>query len=461
MTDAAVADRIQFAFTIMFHYLFPITTMGLGPLIVLLSTLHLVKGDQKYAVAAKFWARIFAINFATGVVTGIPMEFQFGTNWASFSRFSGGIVGQTLSMEGWFAFFLESSFLGIFLFGEKRVSPFVHWLSGVLLAAGALISGFFIVATDAWMQHPVGYRIEHGVAHLTSFWALVSNPFAWWQYVHVINGAFVAGSILTGSIGAYYLLSGRHTEFGRLSVTIAVAAGAIFSVTQVFPTGDMNAHNVVDYQPVKQAAYEGLFQTQQYASEAIIGMPSIEQHKLLDAIEVPGALSFLAYGEFRHKVLGLNAFPKNMWPPVQITYYAYHIMVGLGTIFLGVMFLGLFLWWRKWLFDTKWFLWILMLLLPFPYIANEAGWVTTEVGRQPWLIWGVMQTAQGASPATTVTAGETIFTLLGFAGMYMLIGLLFLFLAGRELFRGPDDELSTGVPAPAEPQASPPISAAE
>jgi cytochrome d ubiquinol oxidase subunit I len=443
MTDAATADRIQFAFTVMFHYLFPITTMGLGPLIVFLKSMQLWKGGEHYGRAARFWARIFAISFAVGVVTGIPLEFQFGTNWATFSRFAGGIVGQTLAMEGFFAFFLESSFLGVFLFGEGRVSPFVHWLSGLLLAIGALISGFFIVATDAWMQHPVGYTIApDGTAHLTSFWALVSNPFVWWQYVHVINGALVAGAILMGSIGAYYLLSNRHLAFGRLSVAIAVAAGAVFSITQIFPTGDINAHDVADYQPVKQAAYEGLFRSQTNAPEAIIGMPDTGQHKLLDAIEAPGGLSFLLYGEFNKKVLGLDAFPQKLWPPVQVTYYAYHVMVGLGTIFMGVMLLGVFLWWRRILFTSRWFLWILMLLLPFPYIANEAGWAVTEVGRQPWLIWGVMQTSQGAS--STVVAGETIFTLLGFAGMYLLIGILFLFLVGREVNHGPEDEPLSG-----------------
>jgi len=451
MTDAAIADRIQFAFTIMFHYLFPITTMGLGPLIVLLKTLHLRTRDPKYSRAAQFWARIFAINFAVGVVTGIPMEFQFGTNWASFSNFAGGVVGQTLAMEGVFAFFLESGFLGIFLFGENRVSPFLHWLSSVLLAAGALLSGFFITATDAWMQHPVGYSISGGTAHLTSFWALITNVFAWWQYAHVINGALVAGSILMASIGAYYLLANRDLEFARLSVVIGVWAGAIFSFTQIFPTGDMNARNVVDYQPVKQAAYEGLFTSSYYAPEAIIGFPSTEQHRLLDAVEVPGVLSFLAYGEFRHRVQGLNAFSSKLWPPVQITYYAFHIMVGLGTAFLFVLGLGVFLWWRKRLYNSRWFLWILMLMLPLPYIANEAGWVVTEVGRQPWLVWGLMPTSKGFS--STVVAGETIFTILGFFGIYTLLAIGFLFLVGRQVYVGPQGAVhtpETGLAAQAE-----------
>jgi cytochrome d ubiquinol oxidase subunit I len=453
MTDAEIFDRIQFAFTVMFHYLFPITTMGLAPFIVLLKTLHLIKRDPKYNAAAMFWARIFAINFAVGVVTGVPMEFQFGTNWASFSKFAGGVVGQTLALEGIFAFFLESSFLGVFLFGEGRVSPFVHWLSAVLLAAGSWISGFFITATNAWMQRPVGYRIApDGTVHLTNFWALVTNIFAWWQYLHVMNGAVLAGAIVMGSVGAYYLLRQQHGQFARLSVIIAVTIGAFFSLTQLFPTGDMNARNVVEYQPVKQAAYEGLFKTQSYAPEAIIGMPSVEQRRLLDPIEVPGVLSFLAYGEFRHPVQGLNAFPQKLWPPVQITYYAYHIMVGLGTIFIAIFLLGVLLLWRGWLFRSRWYLWILMLLLPFPFIANEAGWVVTEIGRQPWIVYGLLKTAKGWSP--TVVAGETIFTLLGFAGMYALIILLYFFLLLRELMQGPND----GGRITPQPVTVPPIS---
>lgn len=444
MTDAATADRIQFAFTIMFHYLFPITTMGLAPLIVVLKTLHLRTGEVRYSRAAQFWARIFAINFAAGVVTGIPMEFQFGTNWASFSNFAGGVVGQTLAMEGIFAFFLESGFLGLFLFGENRIPPLLHWLSGVMLTLGAWLSGFFITATDAWMQHPVGQTIgpDHR-AHLTNFWALLTNVFAWWQYVHALNGAIVAGAVLLASIGSYYLLANREreAEFARLSIKLGVIVAAIFSITQIFPTGDENARNVVTYQPVKQAAYEGLFTTQTNAPLSIIGFPSTEQHKLLDAVEIPGLLSFLTYGETQRKVPGLNGFKKDLWPPVQITYYAYHIMVGLGTIFMGVYLLGVYLLWRRKIFDQRWFLWIMMLMLPFPWIANEAGWTVTEVGRQPWLVWGLFKTSQGYS--STVVAGETIFTLLGFFGIYTLLGILFLFLVGRQVSVGPEGTVHT------------------
>ncbi len=439
MTDTAIADRIQFTFTVMFHYLFPILTMGLAPLIVVLKTLHLTRGEPRYAAAARFWTKIFALNFAVGVITGIPMEFQFGTNWAQFSAFAGGVIGQTLGLEGVFSFFLESTFLGILLFGEGRVSPRAHWLSAVLVAVGAWLSGLFITATNAWMQHPVGYRIAaDGTVQLASLGALLGNPFLWWQYAHVINGAVLSAAVVTASVGAYYLLAGRHVEFGRLSVALGVGVGVVFSLTQLFPTGDMNSRNVTAYQPVKLAAMEGLFATRYGAPIAIIGMPSTTEHRLLDPVFVPDALSFLAYGNLRAEVKGLNDYPQTEWPLVQITYYAYHIMVGLGTILIAALLLGVALWSRGALFTSRWFLWVLMLLLPFPYIANEAGWVVTEVGRQPWLIYGLLRTAAGVSP--TVEAGETIFTVLGFAGMYALLGVLAVFLAVLLVLRGPDEQ---------------------
>ncbi len=453
MTDAVVADRIQFAFTVMFHYLFPILTMGLAPLIVVLKTLHLLRRDERYAAAARFWTKIFALNFSVGVVTGIPMEFQFGTNWAAFSAFAGGVVGQTLALEGVFAFFLESSFLGVLLFAEHRVHPRVHWLAAVLVAVGALVSGFFITATNAWMQHPVGYRVTpDGTVHLQNFWALLGNPFLWWQYAHVINGAILTAAIVMGSIGAYYLLAGKHLAFGQLSVALGVGVGAVFAVTQLFPTGDLDSRNVSTYQPVKLATMEGLFQTQHGAPLAIIGMPDTTHRRLLDPIMVPDVLSFLAYGNFRAEVQGLEAYREDLWPPVQLTYYAYHIMVGLGTIFIAVLSGGVLLWWRGALFTSRWFLWLLLLLLPFPYIANEAGWVVTEVGRQPWLVYGLLRTAEGGSP--TVVAGETIFTLLGFAGMYALIGALALYLGLRIIAAGPDEHPASAAVGPARPGAA-------
>lgn len=436
--DAVLAHRVQFALTVMFHYLFPILTMGLGFFIALLSTLHLATSQERYARAAAFWGRIFAVNFAVGVVTGIPLEFEFGTNWSRFSAFGGGVFGQTLPMEGVYAFFLESGFLGLFLFGEGRVSKTLHWISSLGVALGSLLSGYFIVATDAWMQHPTGYQMNgDGTVRLTSFWAVLLNPYAGWQYLHTINGALVTAAYVMGGIGAYYLLSGRHPEFGRLSVKMAVIAGVIVSITQAFPTGDFNSANVVRYQPAKLAAMEGLFEDQRGAPLAIIGMPDTNSRKLVDPIVMPDMLSFLAYGNARAQVKGLSAYPRELWPPVEVTYYTYHIMVGLGSLFIAQMLIGLLLLWRRRVFQARWFLWTLMLAIPFTYIANEAGWVVAEVGRQPWLVFGLLKTADGTS--TNVFAGETVFTTLGFAGVYALLALLFVFLVGRVIHQGPKD----------------------
>ncbi len=440
MTDPVFAHRVQFAFTVMFHYLFPILTMGLGFFIALLSTMELGKPGREYGKAARFWGKIFAINFVLGVVTGIPLEFEFGTNWSRFSSFGGGVFGQALPIEGVYSFFLESAFLGLFLFGEGRVGRLAHWLSGLGVWVGSMLSGYFIIAADAWMQHPVGYAKDpSGAIHLSSFWAVLLNPYAGWQYAHTINGALLTAAYVMGGVGAFYLLSNRHRDFARLSVKMAVIAGAILSVTQLFPTGDLSSSNVVRYQPTKLASMEGLFETKKGAPLAIIGMPDTQHGILIDPIYLPEFLSYLAYGDFRASVTGLNEYPRELWPPVELTYYSYHIMVGLGTIFIAQMLIGLFLLWRRRLFSSRWFLWTLMLAIPFPYIANEAGWLVAEVGRQPWLVYGVLKTSEGTS--TNVAAGETVFTTIGFAGIYAMLGLLFLLQVGRVILKGPDETL--------------------
>jgi cytochrome d ubiquinol oxidase subunit I len=435
VSDAVIAARWQFAFTIMFHYLFPILTMGLGVLIAVLKTLELRTNNPAYNSAARFWARIFAITFAAGVVTGIPMEFQFGTNWSRFAKYAGPVVGQTLFMEGVFAFFAESSLLGVFLFGEARVGRIGHWLAAVGVALGAVLSGFFIVATNAWMQHPVAYRVVGDHVELTSLWGLLSNPYVRWQYPHVISGSMVTASMVMAGIGAFYLLARRHEESGRLFVRVGVISGALFSVLSAFPTGAFHGENVTRMQPAKMAAMEGLFKTQHGAPLAIIGMPDVDRQELMDPIYVPGILSYLAYGNFNARVTGLNDIPKDQHPPIEIVYYAYHIMVGLGTIFIAVTMVAAFFLWRGTLYARRGVLWILMLTMPFPYIANEAGWVTAEVGRQPWVVWGLQRVADASS--TNVTAGMTYFTLIGFMGLYLVLGILYLLLFARIVNEGP------------------------
>lgn len=437
MQSALIADRIQFAFTVMFHYLFPIGTMGLGPFIAFYTVKGARAGDQRAIAIAHFWAKIFAINFAIGVVTGIPMEFQFGTNWAGFSARAGSVVGQTLAMESVYAFFLESIFLGVFLYGRRRVSPRFYAFSAVAIWAGSWLSGFFIVATDAWMQHPLGYAVaKDGTIVLRSIGAVLLSRFAWWQYLHVITGAFLTGSFVVAGVGAYWLLSRRHVDLAQRMVRAGVIAGLCAAAIVIFPTGDRNGADVTHEQPTKLAAMEGLFESERDAPLAILGMPDTQHETLIDPVYVPDLLSFLAYGNFRANVSGLKAYPKGLRPPVELTYYAYHVMVGLGTLFIGVMALATLLLRRRRLFQARWMLWIIMLAMPLPYIANEAGWMVTEVGRQPWIVYGIMRTAQGSSP--NVAGGETIFTIIGFAGIYFLLGVLFLLLVLREIALGPE-----------------------
>jgi len=440
MESALLIHRLHFAFTVTFHYLFPQLTMGLALLIVVLKTIAYRRNDPVYHQAARFWAKIFGINFVLGVVTGIPMEFQFGTNWSHFSRFAGGVIGQTLAMEGMFAFFLESAFLGLFLYGEKRLSPRAHWLSSIAVFAGSWLSGYFIVATDAWMQNPVGYfQAADGSAQLASFWDLVLNPWAWWQYAHNMSGAAITGAFVMTSVGAFYLLWGKWTEHARIFVKTGVIAGCIFSVLQLFPTGEGQGRMVATHQPVTLAAMEGLFQGRPGAPLLIMGQPNEQKGKIDNPLEMPGMLSMLTYRRWSAHVQGLDAFPRQDWPDnIPLLYFSYHIMVGLGTIFIAVMVVSVLLLWRGRLYHANWMLWILMLSAPFPYIANTAGWMTAELGRQPWLVYGLMRTADGYSK--TVSGGNGMFTLLGFMGMYTVLSILFLFLVRRELEIGPVGE---------------------
>ena len=438
MESALLIHRLQFAFTVTFHYLFPQLTMGLAPLIVVLKTLAIRRNDEIYNQAARFWAKIFGINFAIGVVTGIPMEFQFGTNWSHFSRFAGGVIGQTLAMEGCFAFFLESAFLGLFLYGEKRLSRGMHWFAALMVFIGSWASGFFIVATDAWMQNPVGYqKAADGSMQLASFWELVLNPWAWIQYAHNMSGAVITGSFVMAAVGAFYLLGKRHIEQAKIFLRVGVIAGLIFTVLQIFPTGDSAGKMVALKQPVTLAAMEALFDTQHGAPLVIIGQPNMATRHIDNPIMVPKMLSFLTFKRWNAEVHGLDEFPEKDWPQnIPLLYYAYHIMVGLGTMFIAVMVLSAFLLWRGKLFESRWMLWILMLSFPFPYIANTAGWMTAEMGRQPWLVYGLLRTEEGFSKM--VSAGNGWFTFLGFAGMYTVLGMLFLFLVRREIEHGPD-----------------------
>lgn len=437
--DALTLHRWHFAFTVTYHYIFPQLTMGLALLIVLLKTWALRTGSEHYNRSARFWAKIFGINFAMGVVTGIPMEFQFGTNWAQFSKAAGGVIGQTLAMEGVFSFFLESTFLGLFLYGEKRLGPKGHWFSALMVFIGSWLSGFFIIATDAWMQHPVGYTLgPNGQILLSSFWALLFNPWVGWQYLHNMIGAVVTACFVMSAVGAFYLLSGKHEAYGRTFLRLGVLVGVVATFLMAFPTGDGQGKNLARHQPVTLAAMEGLFRTAEGAPIVLVGQPDMEKMRLDNPLEIPRVLSFLTYNRWKAEVKGLDAFPRDQWPDaIPLLYYSYHIMVGLGTIFIAIMALSTWLLRKGRLYHYRPMLWVLMLAFPFPYIANTAGWMTAELGRQPWLIYGLMRTSEGAS--SHVSAGNAMFTLMGFMGMYTLLSVLFLFLVYREIEHGPEE----------------------
>jgi cytochrome d ubiquinol oxidase subunit I len=462
MSSNVLVDRLQFTLTVTFHYLFPILTMGLALFIAWLETVaYLGRDDHRlrpfrkgaaergqYESAARFWAKIFAVNFAIGVVTGIPLEFQFGTNWARFSNYAGGVVGQTLAMEGVFAFFAESVFLGVFLAGRGRVSARLHWISALFVFAGSWLSGFFIIATNAWMQHPVAYSGAGDKVQLDSFWGLLTNPWVRWQYLHNMGGAAIAGAFVLAAMGAFFLLTDRHHAFARISLRVGVVGALIFCVLQIFPTGDRSAHDVAVHQPSTFAAMEGIFQTEKGAPLVIVGNPNTEKRRLDSSLALPHFLSLLTSKRWDSTTRGLNEIPVHDWPDsVPLVYYAYHIMVGLGTILLLIALAAVLLLWRGRLYTSRRMLWILMLAFPFTYIANIAGWAVAEAGRQPWVVWGLLRTEDAASPASSVPSGTGIFTLLGFSGLYLFVGILFVVLVLRIVARGPEDVDVAAVPA--------------
>ncbi len=455
MEDALILSRLQFAMTVGYHYIFPQLSMGLALLVFVLKSVYMRSRNEAWNNAARFWGKIFAVTFIMGVVTGIPMEFQFGTNWSAFSKFAGDIIAQTLAMEGAFAFFLESAFVGLFLFGERRFGQRIHWFSSLMVFLGTWASGYFIVTTNSWVQNPVGFeRTADGIV-LNDYFAVLLNPWMFPQYMHTMGGAVVTGSFAMAGLGAYYLLSREHEEYGRIFVKVGVIAGVIASIWMIFPSGDLEGRQVAANQPAKFAAMEGLFESERGAGIVILGQPDMQNLRLDNPLVVPRVLSFLTYQSWTAEVRGLDSIPRDQWPDtIPLLYYSYHIMVGLGTIFVGIMVVAAFLLWRRKLFESRWALWVLMLAIPFPFIANTAGWFTTELGRQPWIAYGLLRTEDGVSPL--VSSGNVLFTIMGFAGMYTIMGLLYIVLMVREVAHGPQSEEemlgSSGEPEGPEPQ---------
>jgi cytochrome d ubiquinol oxidase subunit I len=437
LTDPALWHRVQFAFTIIYHYLFPQLTMGLAWFLVYWKWRALRTGQARFNDAARFWARIFGLNFAVGVVTGIPMEFQFGTNWAGFSNYAGGVVGQSLAMEGMFSFFLESAFIGVLIWGEKRLGPRWHFFAALGVATGSWLSGYFIIVTNAFMQHPVGHAfLPNGMLALDNLPAFLLNPWGLIQYAHNQIASLVTGAFVVAAMGAYYTLRGTHREQARLYLLAGTLVGLVASVLVAFPTGDAQAKLVGRHQPVTLAAMEGRFEGGHTAHLAVIGQPNVAERRLENPLVLPGVLSFLAYGTFESYVHGLDEYPPDQWPDnIELLYYSFHLMVTLGTLFIFLMAFATWCRWRGRLETSRGLLWLLLLAFPFPYIANTLGWMTAELGRQPWLVYGLFRTGQGYSKV--VGNGDAIFTLIGFVGLYFVVGAMFLYLIGNEIAHGP------------------------
>ncbi|MFN3999239.1 cytochrome ubiquinol oxidase subunit I [Algoriphagus sp.] len=438
--DVETLSRIQFAFTIMFHYIFPPFSIGLGLLLVFYESLYLITKKTIYEKITRFWIKIFAANFSVGVASGIVMEFEFGTNWSTYSRFVGDIFGSPLAAEGIFAFFLESGFLAILLFGWHRVKPGMHLFATIMVAVGSILSGFWIVVANSWQQTPVAYEIvvDYGIrrAVITDFWAMVFNPSAMVRFTHVIFGAWIQGAFLVMSVSAYYLVKKINIEFAQKSFAIALGVAAVSSLAQPF-LGHEHAKIVSELQPAKLAAFEGLYETQTNAPLYLFGWTDPETRKT-SGVAIPGMLSFLVHGDFDGEVKGLEEFPEEDWPAVNGVFQSYHIMVALGMLFIGVTLLSLFLLWRKQLFTPKWS-WLMKLYVPavaLPVLANQLGWVSAERGRQPWIVQGLLRTSEGVSKS--ISAPEVMISLVLFVLVYVLLFFVWLYVLDREIKHGPE-----------------------
>lgn len=438
--DVEILARVQFAFTIAFHYIYPPLSIGLGLILVIMEGLYLKTGNRIYEQAVRFWIRIFALIFGIGVATGIIMEFEFGTNWATYSKYVGDIFGSALAAEGIFAFALESGFLGILIFGWNRVGPKTHFLSTIMVFFGSLFSAVWIVVANSWQQTPAGYHIVgsgmNARAEITDFWAMVFNPSSVDRLLHVWIAAILAGAFLVCSVNAWYMLHNKHKEIARPSFKIALCVATIFSLLQLF-VGHRSADGVAKYQPAKLAALEGHFDSSARADMYLFGFVR-NKEQTTTGIKIPGGLSFLVHGDFNAPVPGLKAFPVNDRPSqVNSVFQFYHLMIAVGIAMIALSLYGTWLWWKGKLFEKKWLLWVFAFSVLLPQIGNQAGWFAAEMGRQPWVVYGMLRTSDALSKV--VTANQIIFSLILFTVVYVFLFALFLFLLNRKIQHGPVD----------------------
>ena len=434
MPDVEILSRVQFALTVMFHYLFPPLSIGLGVLLVLMEGMYLKTRHPQYEAMAKFWTKIFALNFAMGVATGIVMEFQFGTNWATYSRYVGDVFGSALAAEGIFAFFLESGFLAVLVFGWDKVSPRMHFFATCMVALGAFFSSIWIIVANSWQQTPAGFHIVgeglQARAEITDFWAMVFNPSSLHRLTHTVIGAYILSAFFVMSIAAYYVLRGRHLDFAKRSFTIALWFGLVASLAAPI-SGHFQGQKVAVTQPAKLAAMEGHFVTGDGGTPLyLVGHPDASGGRTR-GVAVPGLLSWLVHGDAAKPVTGLDQFPREDWPPVAITFHSFRLMVWLGLLFIALTALAAWLHWRGRLFETRWLLWVFVWAVPLPYIANQVGWIAAEVGRQPWVVYGLLRTSDALSKA--VKAEQVLGSIIMFLLIYALLFAVFLFILDQKI----------------------------
>jgi cytochrome bd ubiquinol oxidase subunit I len=441
--DVEILARIQFAFTVAFHYIYPPLSIGIGLLMVIFEGLYLKTGKKEYEVLTRFWLKIFAITFGIGVATGIIMEFEFGTNWAVYSRYVGDIFGSALAAEGLFAFGLESTFLGILIFGWNRVSPRVHFISTIGVFLGSMFSAVWIVVANSWQQTPAGYHIVgegfNARAEVTDFWAMVFNPSSVDRIIHVWQGAFLAGAFMVLSVHAYYIRKGKFVELSKIAFKIALVVATVVSFTQLI-SGHSSADGVAVNQPAKLAAMEGHYEKSAPADLYLLGWVDNKKQEVT-GLSIPGGLSFLVHQDFNEPITGLNAFPKEDQPSqVNAVFQFYHIMISIGMFLIALTFYACFLWWKGKLFETKWMLWIFSFSVLLPQIANQAGWFAAEMGRQPWIVYGHLRTSEGFSQE--VSANQILFSLILFLVIYTILFLLFLYSLNKKIKHGPYEDES-------------------
>lgn len=434
--DPVLLARFQFAMTVGFHFIFPPLTIGIAWMLVIFEGIGWKNNNAVYTEIGKFFGKILGLIFAVGVATGIVMEFQFGTNWAEYSKFVGDIFGAPLAAEGLFAFFLESTFLGLYIFGRDKVSKGVHWFSIFMVAVGSTISAFWILVANSWQQTPAGFILRNGRAELTDFWTAVFNPSTLPRFFHTLDAALIAGAFFVAGVSAYLILKNKGVQVAKTALRVAVVFGLIVSLLEVFPFGHEHAKQVAETQPEKFAATQGLYTTQEGAPAAIFAFPTNHPPKLLFPIEIPGVLSWLAFGDSKAVIKGINAFPPDEVPPLFLTFVSYHNMVILGMYFIFIMAVAAFFLYKKTLFDKKLLLRIFIWSIPLPVIATQLGWIAAEVGRQPWIVYGLLKTKDAVS--FTVGTGELIFSIILFGLIYLLLGSVFLVLLIKKIKTGPD-----------------------